>query len=351
MKYSLRILLVLLFTTLLLNGQDQAVLIPTPVTESPLKYEDSSDLFGKSYRWFLEGNVVEGTNLLREVIGNAGFQLDPNKYYVVVANFTDNFSPIGILHGEDDFLNTRLYGLGADDLYFIMVTRRESPQTYVSTFATAKASPSMENLLPFLSLFIPIIPPTSIASANNDTWVDVRKFTIPEPFRKNSDLSFLVKKDLGDDHVLAQAVFDNTSRERWTYGIATAITSANDVNLIIGSDGSIIVEPKPDLDLANFAIVNYHFSAIDTKSKRFQDSFHLLAGIRLTDFIEPVAGIGAGFDLGAINLGLFAGYSVEVANELEDGFAVGDVLTDPEVDPFKTTLRGKLRFGLHVSFP
>jgi len=75
-----------------------------------------------------------------------------------------------------------------------------------------------------------------------------------------------------------------------------------------------------------------------------------MGGIRLVDFIEPIAGVGAGFDLGFFDLALFAGYSIEFANELEEGYSIGQQIND-EVDPFKLKLRGKPRFGIQVKFP
>jgi len=334
-------------------AQDKAVLFPKPVANSPFKVDDSEDVFGQAYRWFLEGEVQVGAEKIKELVTKTGYQLKPDKYYVVVANFTDSFSPIGMFHNSSDFLSTRMYGLNPDNLYFIFITRQQEPQTYISVLATSKASPFEENLLPFLSLFIPIIPSTEavgIESAGLTTVIDIRQFEVPEPFRKHSDLSFIVKKELGEENVLAHAIFDNTSKERWSYGIATAITSVNDVDIIIGDDGTIIVKPKPNLDLATFAVLNYHFKAVDTKAKSFGNSFHLMGGIRLVDFIEPIAGVGAGFDLGFFDLALFAGYSVEFANELQQGYKIGDPVKREE-DPFKLKIRGKPRFGIQVKFP
>lgn len=342
-----------LLATLVSMAQDKAVLIPKPIPNSPLKVEDTEDVFGQAYRWFLEGEVTMGAEKIRALITKAGFQLAADKYYVVVANFTDSFSPIGMFHGSSDFLGTRMYGLKPDNLYFIFITRQPDPKTYISVLATSKASPFEENLLPFLSLFIPIVPSGSavgIEAAGPTTVIDIRQFNIPKAFLKNSDLSFLVKKELAEEKVLARAIFDNTSLERWSYGIATAITSIDDVDIIVGSDGTIIVRPKPNLDLATFAVLNYHFKAVDTKAKSFGNSFHLMGGIRLVDFIEPLIGVGAGFDLGFFDLALFAGYSAEFANELEAGYKIGQRIQE-DVDPFKLKIRGKPRFGLQVKFP
>lgn len=335
------------------SAQDRTVLIPKPLAESPLHFNDSADIFGQAYRWFLEGDVPQGSAKLREIIAKAGYQLAPNAYYVVVANFTDSFSPIGMFYNGADFLNTRMYGLKENNLYYIFITREKDVTSYVSALVTSKPSPSQENLLPFLSLFIPIIPPVSASGIDTtayDTWVDIRQFTVPKSYRKNSDISILAKKNLSDENPTAAAIFDNTSLEHWSYGIATAITSINDVDIIIGNDGTIIVKPKPELDLATFAALNYHFKPVDTKAKSFGSSFHLMGGIRLVDYIEPLAGVGAGFDLGFFDLAIFAGYSVEFANELEEGYAIGDKVTAEE-DPFKLKIRGKPRFGLQVKFP
>lgn len=342
-----------LLATQISMAQDKAVLIPKPIPNSPFKVDDSEDVFGQAYRWFLEGEVDRGAEKIKDLLTKAGFQLKPDKYYVVVANFTDNFSPIGMFYNSSDFLNTRMYGLKPDNLYYIFITRKEEPKSYVSVMATSKASPFEENLLPFLSLFIPIIQPADaigIEAVGATTLIDIRQFEIPEAFRKHSDLSFLVKNDLSDEDVLARAIFDNTSKERWSYGIGTAITSVDDVDIIVGDDGTIIVKPKPNLDLATFAVLNYHFKAVDTKAKSFGNSFHLMGGIRLVDFIEPIIGVGGGFDLGVFDLALFAGYSVEFANELEAGYSIGQKI-DAEVDPFKLKIRGKPRFGIQIKFP
>ena len=48
-------------------------------------------------------------------------------------------------------------------------------------------------------------------------------------------------------------------------------------------------------------------------------------------------GIGGGINLSIIDIHLFAGYSVEIANELKEGFSIGQEI-DNEVNPFKTKL-------------
>ncbi len=341
-----------IFATTGVFAQEKSVLLPKRLEGSPFKVTDSDDKFGQAYRWFIEGEVDSGTVRLKELIAHAGISLDPTAYYIVAANFDDGFTPIGMIHGSDHFLNTRMFGLGESNLYYMFITRDEGTQSYVSVLATKKSSPAAENLLPFLSLFIPVIPASvaTLADADKETYIDIRQFEVPKAYRKNADLSFLVKKQLSDERMLGRADFDNTAKERFSYGIATAITSIDDLDIIIGNDGTIIVRPKDNLDLATFAALNIHLKPIDTKAKNFGNSFHLMAGIRLTNFIEPLVGLGASFDLGAFDLGIFGGYSVEVANELEEGFEIGQRI-DAEVDPFKIKLRGKPRFGLQVKFP
>ena len=334
------------------SAQDRTVLIPKPLAETPLHFNDSSDIFGQAYRWFYEGDVETSAATLRKLLTEAGVQLDPAAYYIVVANFTDNMTPIGMFHGDQPFLSTRLWGLGEDNLYYIYITRSEGAESFLSVLAVEKDSPFNQDLLAFIGLFVPL-PITAAADkpvAAPKTYIDVRQFEVPAAFRKFADFSVLVKKDLSDEKVLARMIYDNTSRERWSFGLATAITSINDVDIIIGSDGTIIVEPKPNLDLATFAVVNYHFKPVDTKAKTFGNSFHALAGLRLATNIEPIIGVGGGFSLGFVDLGLFAGYSIEFANELKAGYSIGDVVSE-EVDPFKLKIRGKPRFGLEIKFP
>jgi hypothetical protein len=138
--------------------------------------------------------------------------------------------------------------------------------------------------------------------------------------------------------------------ERWGYGIATGITSINDVDIIIDNNGRIIVKPKPRGDLATFGVINYYFKPVDTKARTLATSFHLLGGFRISRTIEPLLGVGFGIPLGFIDLHLFGGYSVEFAQELESGYEIGDVLED-DVDPFKLKVRGKPRFGIEIRFP
>lgn len=333
-------------------AQDRSILVPKQVPGAPFAVTDGDDLFGQSYRWFVEGDVEKGAQLLRSLVEKAGVTINPNVYYVVVANYTDSFNPIGMFHGSDEFLSTRMYGLSERNLFYVYISRDKDAPSWLSVLATSKASPFMENLPAFLGFFTGLTSSAvSTLAAGPTTFVDVRQFDVPEVYRKNADLSFMVKKELGDEKVLAQAVFDNTAKERWSYGVATAITSVNDVDIIVGNDGTIIVDPKPNLDLATFAVVNYHFQPVDTKAKSLATSFHLLGGLRLAQSVEPILGVGGGLPLGGvIDLHLFAGYSLEFANELEPGFSIGQKVGS-EVDPFKLKLRGKPRFGIEIKFP
>lgn len=329
-------------------AQNRTILTPRQVEGAPFVLDDRDEFFAKAYRWFFENEPDSAVQYLQKIIEGAGFPLNPQNYYVVVANFMDSFSPIGVIHdAETEFFGTRLYGLSADNLYYVFITRTPQAPSFLSVLATAKDSPFQENLLNFLN-FIGVLGAPDLSAEK--VYVDVRQFYIPSGFRKFSDLSFIVKKDLSDETPLATAVFDNTARERWSYGIALGLTSVNDVDIIVGSDGRIIVQPKPEADVAVFGVINYHFKPIDTKAPTFGNSFHLLGGLRVGGNLEPLVGIGGGFDLGVIALHAFVGYSVEFANELKEGFEIGDQISE-EVDPFKTRIRGKPRFGLEVRFP
>lgn len=349
--FSVCVLVTLVFPLSGSLAQEKTILVPQPVQGAPFSFEDRQDLFGQAYRWLLEGDVGRATDQLRATIAAAGYTIDPNAYYVVVAHFTDTLNPIGLLHGSSDFLSTRLYGLNADNLYYVFLSREREAPSWVSTLAIAKESPFMQNLPAFLGLFLPLSQPRlSLQLPAETTWVDVRQFTIPEAFRDNSDLSFIVKRKLSEDKILASQVFDNTALEHWSYGIATGITSIDDVDITVGSDGRIIVTPKPNLDLATFAVVNYHFWAFDTKRKTFATSVHVLGGIRLASQLELMLGVGGGVSLDFIDLHVFAGYSIELANQLKPGFTIGQQITS-NVDPFESDLRGKPRFGIEIKFP
>lgn len=333
-------------------AQERMILMPKELPGAPFEYRDEGDLFGKAYRWFLESEPNLAADSLRKLIRLAGVKIDPGNYYVVVANFTDSFTPIGLFHEKDDFLSTRIFGLNRDNLYYVFISRQREGKSFLSVLATVKESPFMKNLPAFLGLFLPSqmakIKPQSLV--RRKTWIDVRRFDVPKEFQKFSNLSFLIKSNLSAEKFLASAVFDNTSRERWSYGIATAITTVNDVDITVGSDGRIIVRPKPRLDLATFAVINYHFQPVDTEAPTLASSFHLLGGLRLAGFLEPIIGVGGGINLDVLSLHLFVGYSVEIANKLKSGYAIGQKV-DRTVDPFKINLQGKPRFGIEIKFP
>jgi hypothetical protein len=350
-KISFVLFFVFLFISLFqLKAQERAILVPKPITGSPFQVDDSDDLFGTAYRWFLEGEYELGLDSLKKLIKASGFQILPGNYYVVMANFTDSFSPIGLIHEDDDFFSTRMYGLKENNLYYIYISRQREGKSFLSVLVTAKDSPFMENLPLFIGIFQPLVSVDAQVLSGETTWIDIRQFNVPVPFRKFSDLSFIIKPSLSEEKILAKTVFDNTSKERWSYGIASAITNAKDVDIIVGADGKITVRPKPNLDLAAFAVINYHFIPVDTKAPTLASSFHLLGGIRMIDFVEPIIGIGGGINMGMIDLHLFAGFSMEIANKLKEGYEIGQVITK-EVDPFESRFRGKFRFGIEVKFP
>jgi hypothetical protein len=340
----------------LVLAQEKIILLPKPVPDAPFRVPDAEDdLFGKAYGWFLNGEPDVALDTLKKLINRSGFQLLPGNYYVVVARYTESFSPIGLIHEGSAFLDTRFYGLKQSNLFYIFISRRPQAPSFLSVTITEKDAPFIANLPAFIGLFVPLALRENInaqvsALARGDTWIDVRRFDIPEKFRKNSDLTFIVKDSLQAEKFLGEVTFDNTKRERWSYGIAFGITGVDDVDFEVGSDGRIIVRPKPENDLATFGVVNYHFKPVDTKAKTFGTSLHVFGGARLAPMVEPIAGIGGGVSLGFIDLHLFIGYSLEFANELKDGFAIGQDI-DREVDPFKLKIRGKLRYGLEIKFP
>lgn len=333
------------------TAQDKIITIPKPVPGAPFQVQDTEDLFGKAYRWFHDGEIEWAADSLRKLLSLSNFKIDERNYYIVVANFNDNLSPVGLLHEGSAFNDTRLYGLAQDSLYYVFITKRKDATSFLSTVLTAKASPFEENLLDFLSLF-PQIPIAALDfEREQKVWIDVRKYSIPEKFLKNSDISIIVRDSLRAKENLAAAVFDNTALERWSYGIATAITTIDDVDFIIGEDGRIIVRPKPKGDLAVFGVINYHFSPVDTKAPTLASSFHLLGGLRIDNTIEPILGLGFGVPLGIpVEVHVFAGGSLQFANELKSGFNIGDVVTD-EVNPFKLKVRARTRFGIELKFP
>ena len=341
------LIVTLVFATNLI-AQEKEIIIPKPVPGAPFVLDDTEDLFGKAWRFYRDGFGTWAADSLKKLIDQSGFEMQKNNYYVVVANFNPAETVIGMYHENDSFLSSRLYGLKSDSLYYIYISRDDSAKHYLSTVITSKGSYFEENLLNFILLFPFISVTKAQVQGENVTYIDVRKFEIPKKFQKYSDISMIVKKDFYDDRFLAQTVLDNSSLEKWSYGIATAITSIDDVDIIV-EGGTIVVRPKPRGDLAAFGVINYNFKAVDTKARSMATSFHLLGGLRIANTIEPILGVGIGLPAGFIDVHLFAGYSVEFANELRDGFQVGD--ENVKVDPFKLKIRGKPRFGIEVKFP
>ncbi len=343
-------ILAILILSIALHAQEKTILVPKRVPGAPFQLDDQQDLFGQAYRWFWEGEVARGAGTLKQLITEAGFTLDPTAYYVVVAHFTDHFVPMGMIHGDEDFFTFRMYGLKEDNLYYIFISRTPEAPSFLSVLATTKDSPFVMNLGDFLNL-IGILPGAQAAAiAGETTWVDVRQFSIPKKYRKFSDLSFIVKKKLEDDQPLVTQVFDNTAKEHWSYGVALGLTTVRDVDIIIGQDGTIIIQPKPHADITPFGVINYHPWAIDTEAKTFGNSIHILGGVRLGNLLEPIIGVGGGVSLGFVDVHAFVGYSFEFTNRLRSGFHVGQQV-DADVDPFKLKVRGKPRFGLEVKFP
>lgn len=345
------LILFIFFIPFLLIAQNSNILIPEPVTGTPFVVNDSNDLFGQSYRWFFVGEYNRGADSLKSLIKKSGFKLDRNAVYIVVANFSDNFTPIGIIQKDGDFFSNRIFGLNANNLFYIFISRQREGKSFLSLLATEKSSPFIENLPLFIGLFPSLS--FSIQEVQKDsmsTYIDIRQFKVAKEFRKFSDLSVIVKSDLSASKVLAKTVIDNSSKEHFSYGIATALTSAKDVDLVVGNDGKITVKPKAGLDPALFGVINYHFKAIDSKHTSFGNSLHLLGGFRIIDFLEPIIGIGGGVDMGNFSLHLFAAYSFEFANELKSDYQVGDELTSDE-NPFKLKIRPKPRFGIEIKFP
>lgn len=333
-----------------LFAQDKIITVPRPVQGAPFRVNDMDDLFGKAYRWFLEGEVSWAADSLAKLINSSGFQMNPNDYHMVVANFTDEMTPIGLLHAGSEFADTRFYGLHDANLYYIFISKRENANSFLSVTLTRKDSPFQASLLDFISLFIPLPSIPRALAGPPDVWIDVRKFEIPEKFQKNSDFNVIIKKSMDAEDFLASAQFDNTAKERWSFGIATAITTVDDVDFIV-DQGKIVIRPKPDGDFAMFGVLNYHFQPVDTKQPTVPSSFHLLAGFRLADHFEPIAGLGFGFPTGVpVEVHIFAGVSAEFTDKLKSGFQIGQEIQE-DVDPFKLDVRVLPRFGLELKFP
>jgi len=333
-----------------LLAQDQIVIIPRPVAGSPVAYVDRDNLFAKSYHLFREGLAPAAIDSLKKLLEDSGVKLDLRNYYVVVANFTDSATPIGLLHEDSEFFNTRLYGLQEAKLYYIFLTRQRRGVSFVSTLLTAKGSPLTQALPQFIGLFLPFLSPgmSRSGTGTDTTWIDMREFEVPAPFQKFSNISVLVKTALEAERILGSITLDNTSKERWSFGVGTAVTSVNDLDFSIGDDGVIRIQPKPRGDIGHFAVLNYNFKPVDTKARTLSTSFHLLGGMRLASTIEPMVGIGFGIPVAIFETHLFVGYSLEFAQQLKNGYVVGQFV---EEDPFKLKLRGKPRFGIELKFP
>jgi hypothetical protein len=254
-----------------------------------------------------------------------------------------------MIHQNASFYDTRIYGLESDSLYYLHISEKDSAKSFLSAVLTYKESYFMEHLIDFIGLFPFISQTMSTKTVQNPVWIDVRKFEIPKKFRKNCDISIIIKKDFYDEQYIARARFDNTSLDRWSYGISTAITNIEDVDFYL-ENGRIVVRPKPKGDLASFGVVNYHFKAVDNKAKSVASSFHVLGGFRVSRTIEPILGIGMGVPISQIDLHIFVGYSVEFAQTLDEGYEVGDAVSTA-VDPFKLKVRGRPRLGIELKFP
>ena len=353
MRRSFLLLAVLTLLGQAVLAQDKVVVVPKQIAGAPFMVEDNTDLFAKSYRFFIDGEVTMAADSLKKLLAKSNYKINPKAYYIVVANFTDRVSPIGLLHEGSDFLDTRFYGLQTDSLYYMFVSRTEKAPSFVSVLLKSKPTPFEESLPAFLSLFFGGALQTATTSEQRPEkiWIDVRRFAIPKKFQKISDIAVQVKKDLSDDRVLANMVFDNTPKERFSFGIATAITTINDVSLEVGENGQIIVRPKPNGDLAAFGVLNFHFVPVDTKAPTLGSSVHLLGGLRLATHIEPIVGLGIGVPVSNFDLHVFGGGSLAFRNVLKEGFQIDGKPLDEEVDPFKVELKFYPRFGLELKFP
>jgi len=339
-----------------LSAQVRIITVPQKISGAPFKVADSGDLFGKAYRWFIENETEMAADSLRELLSKTpGLNFDEkNNYYIIIADYGDHFAPMGMLHEGSSFYDTRLFGLTGSDLYYVFISKQKNAESFLSVTLTTKSSPFEAGLLDFINLF-PILSQKISTEGDNDVWVDVRKFQIPEVFQKNCDISLLVKRSVDAENFLAANVFDNTSKERWSFGIITALTNLKDVELAVGGDGRIIVIPNPYGDFATYGALNYHFKPVDTKQPNVASSWHLAGGFRLTDHIEPIFGVGFGLpaDL-PIEVHFFGGFSVAFVNQLKSGFKVGDDLAakgTEDIDPFNTKVRFRLRYGIELKFP
>jgi len=344
------IVLFILCTISTIFSQERMILIPEKVANSELTYIDSTNTFRNMIIFLEDGDVKNAADSLKKVLVDAGLNIKKNFYYIVVVNYDKKHNIIGMFHKNNSFLSTRLYGLKSDSLYYVFVTDDSTMETSISAIVTRKESNFSKNLSGFLSLFQlgDIFSVKPMEFRERKAFISIRKFDVPQKFQKYCDIT-VVAKDESKNKELVRSIFDNTSLERWSYGIATAVTNVNDIDYDI-EDGAVTIKPKPKGDLASFGVINYHFKPVDTKSRTFSSSVHLLGGLRVSTTIEPILGIGAGVPVSLINLHFFAGYSLEFAQILKEGIKVGEIVKS-STDPFKLKVRGKPRFGVEVNFP
>jgi len=348
--HIIAILFICSLVTFPAQGQERMILVPQTVEQSELIYYDRDHVFRNMIIFLEDGDVENAADSLKRVLIEAGLEMRKNFYYIVVVNYYSTKNIIGMFHGDASFQDTRLYGLQSDSLYYVFVSDDSTMESSVSAIVTRKDSNFSKNLSEFISLFQlgGVLGVKAMALEEMRAYISVRKFDVPRKFQKNCDITIVAKNEKKNKE-LARAIFDNSSRERWSYGVASAVTHINDVDYEI-DNGAVTIRPKPKGDLATFGVINYHFKAVDTKSKSFSTSIHLLGGLRTSTTIEPLLGVGGGIPFPYINLHLFVGYSFEFAQILKKGIQVGDLITTNQ-DPFKLNVRAKPRFGIEIQFP
>lgn len=331
-------------------GQERMILVPQMVETPELIYQDHDDVCRNMIIFLEDGDVENAADSLKKMLIEAGLKIKKNDYYIVVVNYHSNKNIIGMFHGDKSFQDTRLYGLGSDSLFYVFVTDDSTMKSSVSAIVTRKDSNFSKNLGEFLSLFQlgGVLGVRPLALDKITAYISVRKFEVPKKFQKNCDITIVAMNE-SKNKELVRAIFDNSSKERWSYGVASAVTTVNDIDYEI-DNGAISIRPKSKGDFATFGVINYHFKAVDTKSKTFSTSIHLMGGLRTSTTFEPILGLGGGLPIPYINLHLFAGYSFEFAQILKEGVRVCDIVTSNK-DPFKLKVRGKPRFGIEIQFP
>ena len=120
----MKALLLLIIISMMLSvgaaiSQDQAILVPKTTRWTAYEMDDKADLFGKSWRFYREGFTNQAADSLKKLIKQTGFQMKPQHYYIVVADFTESETAIGMFHGDESFSDTRLYRLSSDSLYYM----------------------------------------------------------------------------------------------------------------------------------------------------------------------------------------------------------------------------------------